>query len=145
MFEPIQLQFYCTGTVYSKRALKAHSTDTLLLCWISGSLPPLQCNVLLGQWPCWNYNTVGAYLITGLDSGLDCWTGLMDWIIGLNLLISHDLHPIKCCKFGYSKRTSSSHCLLGNVHECTMHKLHGRMCIMNSWCACSDHQRTLWL
>ena len=69
------------------------------------------------------------------------WTGLLDWtdgwITGLNLFISHDLHPIKCHKFGYSKHTSSSHCMLGNVHECTMHKLHGRMCIMNPWCTCS--------
>ena len=62
----------------------------------------------------------------------------MDWITGLNLLISHDLRPIKCRKFGYSKHTSSSHCMLGNVHECSMHKLHGWMCIMNSWCACSE-------
>ena len=35
------------------------------------------------------------YLITGLDCGLDCWTGLMDWITGLtfevNLLVSPDL------------------------------------------------------
>ena len=79
-----------------------------------------------------------SYLITGLDCGLDCWTGLMDWIIGLNLFISHDLHPIKCRKFGYSNCTSSFHCMLGNVHECTMHKLHGRMCIMNSWCTPSE-------
>ena len=48
----------------------------------------------------------------------------MDWITGLNLFISHDLHPIKCRKFGYSNCTSSSHCMLGNVHECTMHKPH---------------------
>ena len=64
-----------------------------------------------------------SYLITGLDCGLDCWTGLMDWISGLNLLILHDLHPIKYHKFDYSKHTSS-HCMLGNIHECTMHKLH---------------------
>ena len=36
-----------------------------------------------------------SYPITGMDSGLDYWTGLMDWIIGstikLNLLISPDL------------------------------------------------------
>ena len=74
----------------------------------------------------------GSYLITGLD----CWTGLMDWITALNLFISHDLHPIKC--LSYSKRTSSSHCMLGNIHECTVHKLHGRMCIMNSWCTSSE-------
>ena len=79
-----------------------------------------------------------SYLITGLDCGPDCWTGLMDWITGLNLFISHDLHPIKCRKFGYSKCTSSSHCMLGNVHECTMHKPHGRMCVMNSWCTRSE-------
>ena len=60
----------------------------------------------------------GWYLITGLDCGLDCWTGLMDWITGLNLFISHDLHSIKCRKFGYSKL--SFHCMLGNVHECTV-------------------------
>ena len=31
--------------------------------------------------------------ITGLDCGLDCWTGLMDWITGfeLNLFVSPDL------------------------------------------------------
>ena len=63
------------------------------------------------------------YLIVGLDCGLDCWT----------LFISHDLHPIKSCKFGCSKHTSSSHCMLENVNECTMHKLHGRMCMVNSW------------
>ena len=85
----------------------------------------------------------GSYLITGLDCGLDYWTGLIDWITGLNLFISHDL---KCCKFGYSKRTSSSHCMLGNVHECTMHKLHGRMCIIHSWCTdyikcAKEHQK----
>ena len=62
----------------------------------------------------------------------------MDWITGLNLFISHDLHPIKCHKFGYSNCTSSSHCMLGNVHERTMHKLHGRICIMNSWCTRSE-------
>ena len=62
----------------------------------------------------------------------------MDWIIGLNLFISHDLHPIECCKFGCSKYTSSFYCMLGNVHECIMHKLHGRMCIMNSWCTRSE-------
>ena len=69
------------------------------------------------------------------------WTGLLDWtagldywITGLNLSISHDFHPIKCHKFGYSNGTSSSHCTLGNVHKCTMHKLHGQMCIMYSWC-----------
>ena len=66
-----------------------------------------------------------SYLITGVDWGLDCWTGLMDWLTGLNLFISHDLHPIKYCQFGYSKHTSS-HCMLGNIHECTMHKLHYR-------------------
>ena len=66
------------------------------------------------------------------------WTGLLDWITGLNLFISHELHPIKCRKFGYSKCNSSSHCMLGNVHECTMHKLYGRMCIMNSWCTRSE-------
>ena len=65
-----------------------------------------------------------SYLITGLDCELDCWTGLMDWITWLNLFISHDFHPIKCCKFGYSNYliiscTSSSHCMLVNVHECT--------------------------
>ena len=83
------------------------------------------------------------YLITGLDCGLDCWTGLKDWITGLNLFISHDFHPIKCCKFGYSNCltiscTSSLYCMLGNVHECTVHKPHGRMCIMNSWCTRSE-------
>ena len=63
----------------------------------------------------------------------------MDWITGLNLFISHDFHPIKCRKFGYSINcTSSSHCILGNVHECTMHKLHGQICIMNSWCTRSE-------
>ena len=46
------------------------------------------------------------------------WTGLMDWITGLNLFISHDLHPIKCHKFDCSKHSSSFHCMLGNVHEC---------------------------
>ena len=35
-------------------------------------------------------------------AGLDCWTGLMDQIAGLNLFTSHDFHTIKCCKFGYS-------------------------------------------
>ena len=71
-------------------------------------------------------------------AGLDCWTGLMDWITGLNLFISHDLHPIKCRKFGYSNCTSSFHCMLGNVHERTMHKLHGRICIVDSWCTRSE-------
>ena len=66
------------------------------------------------------------------------WTGLLDWIIGLNLFISHDFHPIKCRKFGYSNCTSSSHCMLLNVHERTIHKLHGRICIMNSWCTRSE-------
>ena len=87
-------------------------------------------NISVNEW--W------SYLITGLDCGLDCWTGLMDWITGLNLFISHDLHPIKCRKFGYSKCTSSSHRMLGNVQERTMHKLHGRICIMNSWCTSSE-------
>ena len=32
---------------------------------------------------------------------LECWTGMLDWIIGFNLLISHDLHPIRCSEFGY--------------------------------------------
>lgn len=27
---------------------------------------------------------------------------------------------------------------IGNVHECAMHKLHGRMCIMCSWHTCSE-------
>ena len=31
------------------------------------------------------------YLITGLDCGLDCWTGLMDWITGLTF----DLYQIR--------------------------------------------------
>ena len=56
------------------------------------------------------------------------WTGLldwadrlMDWITRLNLFISHDF---KCHKFGYSNClsiscTSSSRCMLVNVHECT--------------------------
>ena len=79
----------------------------------------------------------GLYLITGLECGLDCWTGLMDWITGLNLFISYDLHPIKCRKFGYSECTSFSHCMLGN-EQCTMDKLHAWMCIMNSWCTCSE-------
>ena len=43
-----------------------------------------------------------SYLITGLDCGLDCWTGLMDWTTGLNSFISHNFHSIKCHKFGYS-------------------------------------------
>ena len=73
-----------------------------------------------------------------ITDGLDCWSGLIDWITGLNLFMLHDLHPIKCHKFGYSKHISSSHCMLGNVHECTMHKLHGRMCIINSWCTRSE-------
>ena len=83
------------------------------------------CNVLFGlNVPsAINLCVLRSYLITGLDCGLDCWTGLMDWITGLNLFISHDLHPIKCHKFGYSNCTSSSHCMLGNVHERTTHKL----------------------
>ena len=69
------------------------------------------------------------YLITGPDCGLDCeldcWTGLMDWITGLNLFVSHDFHPIKCHKFGYFlilSYTSLSHCMLVNVYtsaQCT--------------------------
>ena len=56
-------------------------------------------------------------------AGLDCWTGLMDWITRLNLFMSHDLHPIKCCKFGYSKHTS-----FPTAQECTMHKLYMNGC-----------------
>ena len=93
-------------------------------------LPQYKCSTL--------WCIIRSYLITGLDCGLDYWTGLMDWVTGLNLFISHDLHPIKYCKFGYNKCTSSSQCMLGNVHECTMHKLHGQMCIMNSWCTRSE-------
>ena len=94
------------------------------------------------QAPSWFFG-LGLGTKQGLDCGLDCWTGLMDWIAGLNLFLSHDFHPIKCCKFGYSNYltkscTSPSHYVLGNVHERTMHKLHGRMCIMNSWCTCSE-------
>ena len=60
--------------------------------------------------------TIKAYLITGLDCGLDCWTGLLD------LFVSHDFHPIKCRKFGYFLVISyTSLCMLVNVHECTMH------------------------
>ena len=79
----------------------------------------------------------------GLDCGLDCWTGLMDWIAGLNLFLSHDFHPVKCRKFGYINYltiscTSPFYCMLGNGHEYTMHKLHGRLWIMISWCTCSE-------
>ena len=44
-------------------------------------------------------------LITGLDCGLDRWTGLLDWITGLTfelkLCVSHDLHPIRCAELGH--------------------------------------------
>ena len=43
--------------------------------------------------------------MTGLDCGLDCWTGLLDWITGLSfelkLSVLHDLHPIKCAELGH--------------------------------------------
>ena len=75
------------------------------------------------------------YLITGLD----CWTGLMDWITGLNLFMSHDFHTIKCRTFVYSNClitciscTSSSHWMVGNEHERTMYKLNGRLCTISS-------------
>ena len=35
-------------------------------------------------------------------------------------------------------KAASFYCMLGNVDKCTMHKLHGRMCIMNSWCTRSE-------
>ena len=45
---------------------------------------------------CW------SSLMAGLDCGLDCWTGLLDWITGLTfelkLCVSHDLHPIRCAE-----------------------------------------------
>ena len=37
----------------------------------------------------------GCNLITGLDCGLDHWTGLMDWITGLKLYVPHVLHQIR--------------------------------------------------
>ena len=43
----------------------------------------------------------------------------MDWIAGLNLFISHDFHPIKCCKFGYSNYLTISYIFLLHVWECT--------------------------
>ena len=66
---------------------------------------------------------------------LDCWTGLLDWIIGINLVTSHGFHPIKFAEFDYLtiNCTSSSHCMLVNVHECTLHKLHRQMFTMSSW------------
>ena len=43
-------------------------------------------------------------LIAGLDIGLDCWTGSLDWITGLTfelkLCVLHDLHPIRCAELG---------------------------------------------
>ena len=64
-------------------------------------------------------------------AGLDCWTGLLDWIAGLDLICSyHEFHPFKSAKFGYINClmlfiscTSSSHCMVENVQECTLHKL----------------------
>ena len=64
------------------------------------------------------------------------WTGLLDWITGFNLVTSHDFHPIKFAECDYLtiNCTSSSHCMLGNVHDCTLHKLHRRMFTISSWC-----------
>ena len=74
-------------------------------------------------------------------AGLDWWTGLLDLIcsfcmisIPSNVNLNSNYLTVSC--------TSSSHWMLGNVHECTMHKLHGRMCIMNSWCT---HSALIWL
>ena len=64
----------------------------------------------------------------------------MDWIAGLKFIL-HDFHPIKCPKFGYFliiSCTSSSHCMVENVNECTLHKLHGWMCTMSSLCTLSE-------
>ena len=90
-------------------------------CFLSPCLADFLWLALSNQW-------------TGL--GPDCWTGLLDWITGFNLVTSHDFHPIKFAEFDYLtiNCTSSSHCMLVNVHECTLHKLHRRMCIMSSWC-----------
>ena len=38
---------------------------------------------------------------TGLDCGLDCWTGLLHGITEFNLLTSHDLPTIRCAEFGH--------------------------------------------
>ena len=44
-------------------------------------------------------------LIAELDSGLDHWTGLLDWITGLmfelKVSVSHDLNPIRCAELGH--------------------------------------------
>ena len=95
--------------------------------------------------------TPGPFLIFWVGPGnkarTGLWTKLLDWTDGLNCWTKFVhitwLHPIKWCKFGCINYltiscTSSFYCMLGSVHECTMHKLHGRMCIMNSWCTCSE-------
>ena len=81
---------------------------------------------------------IWSYLITGLDCGLEWWTGLLDLICSYHMtsiqsnvnLVTSNCLIISC--------TSSSHCMLGNAHECTVHKLHGRMCTMSSGCTCSE-------
>ena len=42
------------------------------------------------------------------------------------------------CKFGYCNWAASFYFMLRNVHECTMHKLHGWMCVINLWCTLSE-------
>ena len=67
------------------------------------NFPPFSHNVMMVLYS--NMEQFGWSLITGLDCGLDRWTGLLDWITGLTfelkLCVSHDLHPIRCAELGH--------------------------------------------
>ena len=63
----------------------------------------------------------------------------MDWITGLNLFISHSIQSnvVNLVTATTSLYATSFYCMLGNVYEFTMHKLHRLMCT-NSWCTHSE-------
>ena len=76
------------------------------------------------------------------NHGLDFWSKLLDRVTGFDLF---NFHPIKCAELDdinclFISWTSKSPFLwmLVNVHECTMHKLHRWMCIVNLWCTCIE-------
>lgn len=88
----------------------------------------------------WEANPIWSYLTTGLNCELDCWTGLLDFIcschmisIQLNVLNSVTLTVL------FINCTSLSHCILVNVHECTIHKLNWHTCTISSWYTCIEH------
>jgi len=77
------------------------------------------------------------------------WTGLLDWTAGLDYCCSYHMTSTQSDdEFGHINclmLLTSSHYMRENVHECTMHKTHRRMCIISSWVYTQWTHLTLWL